>query len=359
MVKFDTDENLGKTIAKRQLFSKVGVKPITDLKTLHLAAGRSKMSKLCGFRFTSANKNNDYKEFEVAFVCKTRSKINHQQKKHIARQWTIPSRWFVFKIKDDTHWDVMASDVCMGNYGFDIDEFFESDLFKRSVKRFQQTVKSGIKQLQEFAETIEDKTERQLALDDVRAIELSIPLIAKTEYENKNYSLVDFGVSESEEQLDEAAYNFDKYDWKDGSITGKGLIALISDTDKYSYNNAVKIYDRKSGKFYDIIDSMIDYKNSGLVLDIDTSKESTGKAVLNNNESEDMKKQIDKSEEKLKEADEREPLAHALDPVGVKASTANSIEQDAVEMTLIEKEDAELEEAIDKDIEEAMEEIYK
>ena len=54
----------------------------------------------------------------------------------------------------------------------------------------------------------------------------------------------------------------------------------------------------------------------------------------------------------VNEADDRDPLSHALDPVGIKASTANSIEQDAVAMSIVEKE-------IDKDIDEAMKEIYR
>ena len=42
----------------------------------------------------------------------------------------------------------------------------------------------------------------------------------------------------------------------------------------------------------------------------------------------------------VKEADDREPLSHALDPVGIKASTANTASQDAVAMSVVEKDDA-------------------
>ena len=42
----------------------------------------------------------------------------------------------------------------------------------------------------------------------------------------------------------------------------------------------------------------------------------------------------------IKEADDREPLSHALDPVGIKASTANTASQDAVAMSVVEKDDA-------------------
>ena len=42
----------------------------------------------------------------------------------------------------------------------------------------------------------------------------------------------------------------------------------------------------------------------------------------------------------VKEADNREQLSHALDPVGIKASTANTANQDAVAMSVVEKDDA-------------------
>ena len=42
----------------------------------------------------------------------------------------------------------------------------------------------------------------------------------------------------------------------------------------------------------------------------------------------------------VKEADDRELLSHALDPVGIKASTANTAGQDTVAMSVVEKDDA-------------------
>lgn len=53
------------------------------------------------------------------------------------------------------------------------------------------------------------------------------------------------------------------------------------------------------------------------------------------------------SEDDLEEADDREPLSHAFDPIGIKASTANSKAQDAVSMTMISDDEEELEEADD------------
>jgi len=57
-------------------------------------------------------------------------------------------------------------------------------------------------------------------------------------------------------------------------------------------------------------------------------------------------------DETISEADDRELVSHALDCVGVKASTANTAAQDAAAISITEKE-------LDDKIEEAMKEIYK
>ena len=52
---------------------------------------------------------------------------------------------------------------------------------------------------------------------------------------------------------------------------------------------------------------------------------------------ESVAKMIDDGEEQIDEADDREPISHGLDIVGVKASTADLAGQDEVEMTVVEK----------------------
>lgn len=250
MIKFDSDENLGSVISNRSIFSQIGVSPIKDKFQLTIAGGRHKMSRLCGFVFTSSVKKDE--KFAIVFVCKLRSKINHQQKKQVGGQWTIPSRWFGMTQSARNQYEILSKETLFDNFQFDVDKFFKSDLFNTECKKLQKVVKSGLKQAMEFAQSLDDKMEQRLAIEEVNAIELSIPLMSEDRYEDKNYNLIDYNMKEKEE---------------------------------------------------------------------------------------------------LKEADDREPLSHALDVVGVKASTANTADQDAVEMSLVEKE-------IDDDIEEAMKEIY-
>ena len=84
-----------------------------------------------------------------------------------------------------------------------------------------------------------------------------------------------------ERNIDESSFNFDRYEWKDGSITGNGLVDLINDTEKWnSRTNAIKIYDRDSNKWYNIVDAHVDSKNTGIVLEINSKVESNGKENL-------------------------------------------------------------------------------
>lgn len=81
---------------------------------------------------------------------------------------------------------------------------------------------------------------------------------------------------------------------------------------------------------------------------------STSKAVIDK-----LAKQLHLDESELNEADDNDPLSHALDAVGVKASTANSKAQDEVQMTATDGDTyAGIDVAIDRDIDAAMEEIY-
>ena len=86
-----------------------------------------------------------------------------------------------------------------------------------------------------------------------------------------------------------------------------------------------------------------------------TDGSSTSKAVIDR-----LAKQLHLEESELNEADDNDPLSHALDTVGVKASTANSKSQDEVQMTATDGDIyAGIDVAIDRDIDAAMEKIYR
>lgn len=135
IVKFNEDEDLGKVIAKKQLFS-FGAAPLTEFKEIVFAAGGNKFSSLCGFRFTSKAET-DYKEFFIAFVCKLRSKIYRQAS-------TNPSQWFIFKKISGKEMHCLSKDDLRNQYGFDIKKFFDSDYFQQSLVKFKAAIDKGL-----------------------------------------------------------------------------------------------------------------------------------------------------------------------------------------------------------------------
>ena len=104
------------------MFASIGVKPLEKTSDLAFAAGARKFSSLCGFVFTTAAPNAEYKQFAIAFVSKLRSKIYHQATNN-------PSQWFIFRRINPIRVDVLDKKACLVNYGFDVDKFFDSDLF--------------------------------------------------------------------------------------------------------------------------------------------------------------------------------------------------------------------------------------
>lgn len=322
MVNFKDDESLGKTVKSTRLFCSIGVEPIKKIDQLRFAAGGNKFSQLCGFLFDSADPKSEYPRFSISFVCKLRSKIYRQQT-------TNPSQWFIFKKVSNTRVDVLDKKALLANYGFDIDKFFQSDLFKKSLPQFEKTLKKGLAEAKEWAsKNIKDRKEADRY---IKAIEEAMPLLnASHSVNNKYYELNDLdalsvdakakddafkakldaigldnikqmkkaakqsdkwlkndyvyqklhGKADEAEQLDEVSY--DQLDWKDGTVTGKGIEQLVSNT-KF-VDQPVRVYDRKTKAYYNIVDSHMTKLNGGFGLEIDTSK-----PVLEKDGEEDVK----------------------------------------------------------------------
>jgi len=173
-----------------------GISPLNNLQELRFYAGGHKFSQLCGFKFKSKFDSPVAKEdpyFQVSFVCKLRSKIWREQN-------TNTSRWYVFVRTSPVQVRVLSKKTLLEEYGFDLDKFFDSDLFKKFVPQFQSAVKNGVEKIiPEFIDRElvakggeeKNKVEIDLAKNYQRAISDSIPYIAKTYVEDKNYTLND------------------------------------------------------------------------------------------------------------------------------------------------------------------------
>lgn len=136
MTSFENDPDLGKNISSKQLFC-FGAEPLRGVEELAFAAGAEKFSALCGFRFVSAAPS-QYPVFYVAFNTKLRSKKFSQNVK--------PPSWRVVKEISKRELHVLDKQSVLAQYGFDVDKFFQSDLFAQSVQKFQASVKRGLDQ---------------------------------------------------------------------------------------------------------------------------------------------------------------------------------------------------------------------
>lgn len=251
---------------------------------------------------------------------------------------------------DKNHVDVLDKKALLVNYGFDVDKFFDSDLFSKAKPRFESTLTKALEDAEKFKETLKSSSEQGEADRFINAIREAIPLMMKsTTVNNKYYQLKDLSaldkevskavsaeikqkaldaklkmikkgndaflkkvaaqsagrepdqIEDSEKQkLDEMGFN--KYDWKDGSITGEGLIKMITDCDTWNAKKSpLRIYDRKLNAYFNIVDSHIAKNNGGLAVEIDTSKPVLENEEQQKNETDDAKDE--KTESKDSELD--------------------------------------------------------
>lgn len=199
MVKFSDDESLGKVVSKKQMFCSIGVEPLKKVADLAFAAGARKFSCLCGIDFTTADDKAEYKHFTIAFVSKIRSKIYRQANAN-------PSQWFIFRKINPIRVDVLDKKALLVNYGFDIDKFFDSDLFKKILPQFEKYIKAGLSDAEQFKKKIEKKDVAQAKEIQryVDAINEALPLLKSTRCNDKYWKLIDYDVrTEGENQVNE------------------------------------------------------------------------------------------------------------------------------------------------------------
>ncbi len=199
MVKFKDDPSLGQVVANRQMFASIGVEPITKVSQISFAAGARKFSCLCGFVFTTVDPKTQYKTFIIAFVSKIRSKIYRQATRN-------PSQWFIMRRINAMRMDVLDKKALLINYGFDIDKFFDSDLFAAAVPKWEAAVKKGIRDAQQFMATLKDSNEIKEVERCIKAMTEAIPFIKVHRCNDQYFKLqeLDFRVEDDKETTNEA-----------------------------------------------------------------------------------------------------------------------------------------------------------
>lgn len=139
-VKFSEEAALGGVVSEKKLMCTLGVKPIQNLeKELQYSCGFDKLGFLCGFKFVSSFQGSVGKKFFVVFVPKLKSHIMRQQARG-------RSSWYIWEWLSSTEVNVLSKDAALKKFGFDIDLFFNSDLFKASIPRFLKIVKQSLAQ---------------------------------------------------------------------------------------------------------------------------------------------------------------------------------------------------------------------
>lgn len=182
MVRFKTDPSLGPTVSEYKCWT-FGYQPIESMFQLSFAAGGNKFSQLCSFKFTSAMPNAEFPTFSIAFVAKLRSKIYRQATRN-------PSQWYIFKKISFNRTDVLTKQQLLINYGFDIDKFFDSDVFKVTMSKIKSYIKNGLENdVPRFKATLKTQQEKFEADKYADSIAEALKLIDRKTVNDTYYSL--------------------------------------------------------------------------------------------------------------------------------------------------------------------------
>jgi hypothetical protein len=192
---------------------------ITPLQ-LMFHGGGSKFSSLCGFKFDSKTlPKYGHGEFMIVFCAKLRSKIYHDAGRN-------PSQWFAWLRINKEHAVVLDKETCLKAFNFNIDKFFDSDLFQKYSKKFQETCTKGLSFAEKTVKKYADKhgyipgTTIEFAWLPryVEAIKEAIPLITSTTFMDKRYNLRKYtdkpklGKEKTDKQVKDISKKFNRFD---------------------------------------------------------------------------------------------------------------------------------------------------
>lgn len=170
MIKFKTSDKLGLVadIVQMQCF---GIDNIRDMYDLRFAGGTDKFSQLCAVKFKSKLPTHQFPVFILAFVPRLRNKKYHSQQKNHAE-------WYIYKHVSVGQLDILTPEQLFINYGFDINEFFDSDIFSVIKTRFIQTIEMGLKdKIPQFVSTLKSPLEQREANTLISSIEKSLEIL--------------------------------------------------------------------------------------------------------------------------------------------------------------------------------------
>lgn len=179
-------------------------------------------------------------------------------------------------------------------------------------------------------------------------VDIWIPSIKAWKYGLELKNITEADIDESKYHSLGASNIDQRYQHVGGTLTVNGLIKLLQDKAKRFGDKAIRVFDDKTLRYFDIYDTNAVKGDIGLNLIIDTATPTPESMIFKK-----VDKQTNQQELNLDEF-ENSQLINGTGYKGTNSSTANSCAQDAVVSTISEKEDE-----LDSKIEEAMKEIYK
>lgn len=188
-----------------------GAKDDVTPESIARAGGASKFSSLCGFKFVSkVNPTYNHGELRLVFCAKLRSKIYRKATES-------PSQWFIFLRTGKNQVEVLSKKDCMTAFDFDVEKFFDSDLFLKYAPVFKSTVQSGLRMAMDVISKT-DIHQKIIGTSDTvqmlprytKAIEESIGLIQSGKINDKTFTLtMDF--EDPNKKLVQKRYNAEKF----------------------------------------------------------------------------------------------------------------------------------------------------
>lgn len=206
---FNQEESLGKVVSEKKLICNLGVDQILDFeRRLQFSCGFDKLGFLCGFKFVSNKADVKNKTFFVVFVPKLKSKIMRQQARG-------RSSWYIWEFISQTDVKVLSQTEAFNTYGFDIDLFFQSDLFKIAIPKFVKTVKTCLEtQVEDHIKKLEASDDHSKVLElqrYIRAIKDSLPTLSASENASETFNLGNSDNGEQKAYRANKSYNLDHF----------------------------------------------------------------------------------------------------------------------------------------------------
>ena len=196
MVKFKNSDKLG-AVADITALRCFGIDKINSIEDLRDAAGANKFSQLCSIKFKSKLSTHKFPTFVLAFVPKLRNKQYHSARKNHAE-------WYIYKPISINRFDVLTIEQLFINYGFDVNEFFDSDIFQVIKSKFINAIEHSLDtQISAFEKTLTSPNEILELKTYINSINKSIELL-KQKYQDINDKY--FSLNEkvkTENELDE------------------------------------------------------------------------------------------------------------------------------------------------------------